>query len=158
MAQYRSVVFRVTPAELAAVADRVTAEEAATAAASAAAAALAARISAEEVATADATAARAVLSSQIAAADTALATKASATDLGALDARVVGAEAALLGKADQTAVDASLAAVAAAYDGPKEAAHQALLVLVGADGALAVNQQPGSANTFVYDGTVQTLS
>jgi len=55
-----------------------------------------------------------------------------------------------LSKADLSALSTTNARVSAA--------DQACIVLVGADGALQVNQVPGSANVFVYDGTFQLLS
>lgn len=143
MATYRSIAFRVTPGVIADLAGRVTAEETASAAAVAALA--------TKAATAD-------VAASFLAVDGVLATKAAASDLTALDSRVGGAETALTGKADSATLNSEVAAIHTQFDVKVDALHQAALVLVGADGALEVNQMPGSANVYVYDGSLQTLA
>jgi hypothetical protein len=65
-------------------------------------------------------------------------------------------------KADQAAVDAALAGKADAtalnsINASISALDQCANVLVGPQGALQINQAPGSSTTYVYDGTVQNL-
>jgi len=95
-----------------------------------------------------------------AAAVTAEAAARDAADVAEAAARVsadAAHDATLVNKLDAAVYDAGIAAETAARTDADAAHHQALLVLVGADGALDVSQMPGSANTFVYDGTLQTL-
>lgn len=163
MATFRTVSFRVTPGVISDLATRVTAEETASAATvtalatKAASADVAASFLSVDTALATKADQSAVDAGFLGAAD-AIATKAAASDLTALDSRVGGAENALLGKADSATLASEVAAIHTQFDVKVDALHQAALVLVGADGALEVNQMPGSANVFVYDGSLQTLA
>lgn len=67
-------------------------------------------------------------------------------------------DATLVNKLDAAVYDAGIAAETAARTDADAAHHQALLVLCGVDGALDVAQLPGSALTYVYDGSVKTLA
>lgn len=152
MATYRTIAFRLTPAIIAAKADQADvasafsgvsatmATKADQSVVDAAFVSIGNRVTAEEVASA-----------------------ASASAAAALDVRVTASEATLVNKADTAAMDTALAAKAnasalATTDALVAALDQAAIVLVGPAGALEVNQLPGSANVYTYNGAVQTLS
>jgi hypothetical protein len=85
-----------------------------------------------------------------------------AAEAAARVADISGVNSALSGEAaarvaDISGVNSALSGEAAARSAADSVHNQALEILVGVSGALAVETAPASGVTFVYDGTLQTL-